>query len=336
MTAAPDRPLALGLAGCGRLATAGYLPALAAVAAKANVRLVAVADPDPARRRAVAQAGAALFGAAPAGGDVATFPDAAALLAGARVDGLILASPAAHHVADAERATAAGVGVLVEKPPAPDAAGAAALAALSPAPWVGFNRRFDRGARAVRSAIRAAPANDLAALHLEIRYRRRTWNAHAVRDDALLDLGPHLVDWARWLTARPVVEVACRDLTTERVAAELTLAGGKRATLAAATDRPHAERITVRDAAGRILARHRRGGLLAGVAGRVGLGGANALVASLAGQLAAFAAALRGQPPVDLGTAADGHATMLVLEAIRASAAAGGRSTPVHDPAEVS
>ena len=42
---------------------------------------------------------------------------------------------------------------LVEKPPAVDAADAAGLAAISPAPWVGFNRRFDPGAAAVRAAV---------------------------------------------------------------------------------------------------------------------------------------------------------------------------------------
>ena len=44
-------------------------------------------------------------------------------------------------------ATAAGVPVLVEKPPAPDLAGAADLVPLSPTPWLGFQRRFRPRAR---------------------------------------------------------------------------------------------------------------------------------------------------------------------------------------------
>jgi myo-inositol 2-dehydrogenase / D-chiro-inositol 1-dehydrogenase len=313
--------LGLGLVGCGRLATVGYVPALAAVRDEAGFRLVAVADPDPVRRAQVADAER-----------VAAFDDAAALLAGAEVDGVILATPADAHLADAERAAAAGVAVLVEKPPAPDAAGAAALAAVVPPPWVGFNRRFDAGARAVR---RAVPREGPMQLRLELRYRRRAWSAHAVRDDALLDLGPHLVDWAGWLTGRPVEAVACRELTSERVTAELVLSGGARATIRAATDHHHAERVEVRDGTGRLVARHRLGGLAAAVLGRLGLGGPNALVASLAGQLAAFAAAIRGEPPADLATAADGHAALIVIDAIRASAADGGRRTPVPHPAEI-
>jgi predicted dehydrogenase len=231
-------------------------------------------------------------------------------------------------------------------------AGAAALAALSPAPWVGFNRRFDPGAAAVRRAVPAVGPVDL---RIEISYRRRSWGAFAVRDDALLDLGPHLVDWARWIGGRDVVEVRCPELSAERAALELVLAGdgagapGGVATLRAVTDRPHAELVELRDASGEVRAGHRLGGLAAAVRGRVagvlgrvapggsggsGAGRPSALVASLAGQLDALAAAVRGAPPADLGTAADGLAVMAVLDAARASAAGGGRTVPVHRSVE--
>ena len=311
-------PLALGLAGCGRLAEAGYLPALSAAA---DVRLVAVADPDPGRRERLAG-----LASGTGGGTVAAFPDAAALLAGAAVEGLVLATPVATHLADAVLAAAAGVPVLVEKPPAADATGAAGLAAISPQPWVGFNRRFDPGARAVRDAVPAAGPIEL---DLEIRYRRRSWDAHAVHDDALLDLGPHLVDWARWLSSSEVVEVACSELRPERVALDVKLARGGQASIRAATDRPHAEFVELRDEGGRPLARHRLGGVVAAVRGRLGGAGPSALVASLAGQLDAFAAAVRGEGPSPLGTAADGHAVMMVIDAARASAAHGGHPVPV-------
>ena len=139
----------------------------------------------------------------PARRPVASVPAGAhALLAGRPSTSSSSPSPASAHVADAGRAGAAGVAVLVEKPPAPDAAGAAALAALDP-PWVGFNRRFDPGA----PRAHAVPTTDRSTSHLEIRYRRQSWGAHAVHDDALPDLGPHLVDWARWLTGSEVHEV---------------------------------------------------------------------------------------------------------------------------------
>jgi predicted dehydrogenase len=329
--------VALGLVGCGRLAEAGYIPAFAAAAQTlpdAAVRLVAVADPDPARRD---RAGA-LAASTSRAGPVAVFPDAAALLAGTTaVDGLVLATPAAAHLADAALASATGVPVLVEKPPAPDAVRAGELAALTPSPWVGFNRRFDPGARALR---RAVPAAGRVELRLEISYRRRGWSAYAVRDDALLDLGPHLVDWARWLTGSEVAEVACSELGPARAALDVTMTDGRgRAHIRAATDRPHAELIELRDGAGRLLARHRLGGLVAAVRGRLG-GGTDTLVMSLAGQLAAFAAAAQGdggqdaEGPAPLATATDGHAAMIVIDAARASAARGGRPVPVPRPVE--
>ena len=174
----------IGLVGAGRLAEVGYLPAAAAAR---DVVLAAVAEPDPVRRDRVA----ALAHGLPA------FPDAAALLAGTDVDALVLATPAAAHLADARIGAAAGLPVLVEKPPAPDRAGAAALAALEPAPYVAFNRRFDPAIAALRTAT---PAGAEVAVVAEIAYRRGGWGAHAVADDALLDLGPHLVDLARWIT----------------------------------------------------------------------------------------------------------------------------------------
>ena len=211
--------------------------------------------------------------------------------------------------------------------------------ALTPPPFVGFNRRFDAGARAVR---RALPAGGSVDLYLEISYRRRSWGAHAVHDDALVDLGPHLVDWARWISGREVVEVACTELRGDRVALDLVLSGDGggddrgpgRATVRAATDRPHAELVELRDGAGDLLARHRLGGLASGLRGRLGRRGPDALVASLAGQLVAFAAAVRGEAPPDLGTAADGHAAMTVIDAARTSAADGARPVPIPRPVE--
>ncbi|MGH7266824.1 MAG: Gfo/Idh/MocA family oxidoreductase, partial [Candidatus Rokuibacteriota bacterium] len=78
--------LRIGLVGCGRLAEVGYVQALDAAH---GVQLIAVAEPDPVRRTRVA----ALAGGVP------EFPDAAALLRGLPVDALVLATPAAAHLA---------------------------------------------------------------------------------------------------------------------------------------------------------------------------------------------------------------------------------------------
>jgi predicted dehydrogenase len=302
----------VGLVGCGRLAEVGYLPALAAAA---GVRLVAVADPDPLRRTHLA---------ARSGLPVTIHADAAELLGRATVDAVILASPAAVHLGDAELAADARIPTLVEKPPAPDLATATELAALSPAPWIGFNRRFDPGARAARTAVPAAGPLELG---LGLSFRRPSWRAHTVHDDALLDVGPHLVDWVRWLTGTEVTEVTTSQLTDERAQMTLTTRRG-RAEVALAADRLHAEHLEVRDGRGHRVARHRVGGPVAAVLGRF-RPGPHPLVTSLTAQVEAFAAAVRGEPAPDLATAEDGRAVMAVLDAARASAAAGGHATAV-------
>lgn len=305
--------LRLGIVGCGRLVERGYLPALAAMS---DFELVAVADPSPERCADVVPS-------------IPRFESAEALLADVAPDALVIASPVGAHVSDAHAASLAGVVALVEKPPAVDAAEAAELVALSPAPFVGFNRRFDPGARAARAAV---PADGALELDLTLQYRRVAWGAHTVRDDALLDLGPHLIDWARWISGRPVRSVACATLAPERVELVLELDGAQ-ARLRAATDRPHEERISVRHAGAKI-AQHRTGGLVAGVRGRLRRGsGPDALVATLRAELAAYATALRTAEPTELGTPTDGRAVMAVIDAARTSASHGGVAIPL--PIEV-
>ena len=305
--------MAIGLVGCGRLAQAGYLPALAAAR---GVRLAAVADPDPVRREMVG----AVAQEAAAESVVPTFLTLGELLEGSRVDAVVLATPAAAHLADARLAANAGVVTLVEKPPAPDAAGAAALAALEPAPWTAFNRRFGAGQDAVRVALAGRERVDLA---LELRYRRASWGAHTVGDEALLDLGPHLVDLARWLTGDEVTGVRAACISYECAELDLELERG-RATLRCAADRPHRELVEARGERGRLLARHSEGGLVAGLHARLGARGEpHPLVASLTAQLEAFARAARGEHVSTLATAADGHAAMAVIDAARECAARG-------------
>ncbi|MGH3836760.1 MAG: Gfo/Idh/MocA family protein [Pseudonocardiaceae bacterium] len=300
--------LRIGLVGCGRLAEVGYLPALHAAH---GVRLIAVAEPDPARRSRVA----ALAGGVP------EFPDAVALLHGVPVDGLVLATPASAHLAGARTAAAAGVAVLVEKPPAADRHQAAELAALTPAPWIGFNRRFDSGIEALRAAT---PASEEVGVFLELEYRRRGWGAHAVADDALLDLGPHLVDLARWITRGEVTDIRRAAVSPERAEFDLVL-GAARARIRCVTNRPHRERVEVRHRWGTVLGRHHHGGLLAAVRGRLTTRpGPHPLVASLTAQLESFARAVRGAPEPTLGRAADGLAVMATIDTVRACAAGDG------------
>jgi predicted dehydrogenase len=296
--------LRIGLVGAGRLAEVGYPPALAAAS---GVRLVAVAEPDPARMARVA-----------ADAEASGHPDAASLLADAAVDALILATPASAHLAGARLAAAAGVPALVEKPPAATAAEAAELTALDPAPRIAFNRRFARGAAALRAAT---PRGGEVGLVFEISYRRAGWGAHTVADDALADLGSHLVDLARWTTGAEVTEVLRASVEPERAEFDLQL-GAARARIRCATDQPYRERYAVRHRDGRLIGQRTEGGPLAALRDRV-LPRPHALVASLTAQVEAFARVVRGEPEKVLGTAADGVAVMSVIEAVRVRAAAG-------------
>ena len=172
---------------------------------------------------------------------------------------------------------------------------------------------------------------------LEIGYRRAGWAAHTAVDDALLDLGPHLVDLARWLTRAEVSAVRRASVRAERAEFDLLL-GPARARIRCATDRPHHELIDVRHRDGSRIGRYRQGGLLAAVRGRLRPStGPHPLATSLTAQLEAFARAVRGSAGPTLGRAADGVAVMAVLAAVRASAAGGGQPVPVEtagSPAE--
>lgn len=293
----------IGLIGCGRLAEIGYVPALARAG---TARLVAVADPDPLRRRLLA-------------GGTPGYVSGEELLGAGGVDAVIVATPTGAHLREATLASDAGVPALVEKPPAPDAREAARLAALSPPPWIGFNRRFSPAV----AALRARPDSDGSAhrlLHLEMSYRRRTWRPLCSHDDALLDLGPHLVDLARWLSGQEIRTVTSRRVVSAGAQFELGLARGH-ARVRCAVDRPYRERVQLRGADGR-----RRqvdsGSVLAQVRQRLAAPRRESpLVASLTAQVQAFALAVRGDGGGALASAADGAAAMAVVDAVRRSAA---------------
>jgi predicted dehydrogenase len=288
--------LRIGIVGCGRLTELGYVPA--AVGAD-SVELVAVADPDEQRRRQVATAAGARAHAT------------AEQVIASGVEAVVIASPPQRHLEHARLAAAAGLPCLVEKPPAPDAAGARELAALDPAPWIGFNRRFDR-LGLLRAEI---PEDGPLELELELHYRRDSWRPIAVRDDALADLGAHLADLAVFLSGGAAARVRTASATAERASVELELARG-RALLSAATDRPHRERAVARLPGGRQLAATSTPGALRALALRL-RGREHPLVASLRVQLEAFSRAVRGGEPGVLATASDGLRAMLLVDEAR-------------------
>lgn len=307
----PSGGVRLGLVGCGRLSERGYLPAAAAAR---GVELVAVADADPSRRGLAAPG-------------VPAFPSAEELIARVEVDALVLATPAAAHVADARLAASAGLCTLVEKPPAPDLEAAAELTALEPPCWVGFNRRFDPGLARLREVAAASSSVELV---LGVQYRRSAWGSYVVADDVLDDLGSHLVDLARWLAGRDVVSVRTSSLDVRRAEVELDL-GGVHARIACANDSGYREWYIVQDADGRRLAVHGHGPLRSGARRLRRPGSPNSLVASLTLELEALARAIRGEDPPHPASAFDGLAAMAALDAARRSFASGARwaSPPV-------
>jgi myo-inositol 2-dehydrogenase/D-chiro-inositol 1-dehydrogenase len=274
-----------------------------------GVRLTALADPEPSR--------------CPSGDPaVHIHPSAAVLIEAGGIDAVILATPASTRVADSGRAAAAGLPCLVEKPPAPDLRGALELAALERSPWVGFNRRFVPELEELRGTL---PGEGTLRLELLLHYRRRSWSAYAVEDDALMDLGPHLIDLARWLSAADVGEVRALRLTPRRAKLELRLGGDRgTASIDCATDRPHRELVAVHHSDGRRVGWIASGGWIRALAARLRPPADHTLVLSLARELERFATAARGGPAAPLATARDGAAVMAAIEAARRSAAAGG------------
>jgi predicted dehydrogenase len=288
----------LGLIGCGRIAERGYVPALRGAD---GVRLAAVADPVQERCARVAPG-------------MPSFSNLADLLESGAADALVLATPVAMHLPDARAAAEFGIPTLIEKPPARDEREATELASLSPPPWIGFNRRFDPELVAIRNAVRAI--TDRLELSLLIRTRRSSWRSYAVHDDVVLDLGPHVVDLALWITGAQPTAVSGRS---DRHSAGFQLELGERGVvrIECRANRPYLERIVVRSN-GAAVARHERGGLVQGA--RAVLAGAAAespLVPSLRRQLECFARAARGGHEPDLASATDGIRVMRVLDVAR-------------------
>ena len=177
-----------------------------------------------------------------------------------------------------------------------------------------FNRRFESGIASLRTPeTREADAR----IELELATRPSSWRAHVVDDDALLNLGPHLVDLARWLTASECRRIRA-DVRPTRAELEIDMAGGQRAHIACIGDRPYRERVTV-VAGTRTVGEYRAGGPRAALRSALTRDD-HSLSRSISAQLEAFAAVARGERNDVLASAADGVEVMAVLEAARSSA----------------
>ena len=189
------------------------------------------------------------------------------------------------------------------------------------------HRRFEPDLVALRELSSASGRE----LFLMMQYRRAAWGPHDMRDDALLDLAPHLVDLARWLCADEAVRVRAATVTPRRAAFEIEF-HCHRATVECASDRVFAERVEVRDGRRRPIARYRRGGLARAAIDRIRPWAETPLVVTLTRQLEAFARVIRGGDGAPLATADEGLAVMAVLDAVRRSGLVGGAWVPARVP----
>ncbi|MBI4529264.1 MAG: Gfo/Idh/MocA family oxidoreductase [Deltaproteobacteria bacterium] len=304
------RVVRVGLVGCGRLAEFGYLPAFRKIQ---GVTLVASADINPARCLTLAS-------------HVPAYDSIQSLIRAGGVDALVLSVPTRFHLEHARYAAEAGLPALVEKPPGANAQEAKDLQALKAAAWVGFNRRFEPQLTALKQSMSSAQG---LGLRLELHYRRTTWKPFDMHDDALLDVGPHLIDLAQWLTESQVCSVRTLSLGEKHAEFELDLSRG-RAVVACSTNRPYRERVDITDVDGRLRASYRRGGLVPGIVAKLRPQHENPLVRSLTAELQAFARAVRGGSSGSLASVADGVAVMSVIEAVRNSAVRGGAACHVQ------
>ena len=283
----------------------GYIPALKKVR---RAKLAAVADPVLERCNRAAPG-------------VPAYRSGRELIETGNVDAIVIATPAAAHLHDAQLAGAAGLAALVEKPPAANVAEAIALAQVSPLPWIGFNRRFDRRVQSIRAKI---PNGSVLEVTLE-RFHPGSWNPYVVRDDLLASHGPHYFDLMRWLTRSEIIRVRTLGLTSQLASLEVELERGRAfARFGLATG--FYDSIEVRDAAGTLIAGHDTPGILQRAASRF-LSGANSLAQLLISELGEFIDAASGRPVQSLATAFDGVPVMAAIEAARESAASGDWAT---------
>ncbi|MFD5326764.1 Gfo/Idh/MocA family protein [Streptomyces sp. NPDC127092] len=223
--------LRYGLVGPGGHAQENLLPALAALD---GARLTAVA----ARRPEAAEEAARRWGAELWTDDWTELIDGAA---GPAVDALVVAGSPELHAEVLERALAAGVSVLAEKPPAPDTATLEKLAAAEAAAprgtvaFVGFNFPYGQSYRKLRDTLR--PHGTLRTLDVRMVSAKPTspvWGCATVEDSLLQGLGTHAVDLAlRELGVPDRITARRADIDARRRAIRVLLeyADGRLATL---------------------------------------------------------------------------------------------------------
>jgi predicted dehydrogenase len=185
--------LRVGILGTGGIATRHA----AAITAVEGLQLVAAAS----RTREGAEAFAARFGGV-------AYPDADSMLGDAALDLLIVALPPGAHHGEVERAAAAGVNLLVEKPIALDLGQARAMVEASSGVVAacGFMYRFggavERWDELARAGTTGRAAHFSGSFHCNALHAP-WWRSRAVSGGQMVEQLIHIVDLARHAMGRP-------------------------------------------------------------------------------------------------------------------------------------
>lgn len=329
--------LRLGVIGCGRVFARYHLPAIRAAR---GVSLVGACEIDAGRR---AWAATALDG-------VPCHATPEPLFDGA--DAILVATPPATHAAVVAMALQRGMAVLVEKPMTLTTAEAQRIVAEQQRSGnctrVGFNRRFRASYAGARARIRAD--GDLAQIAFTFIADARRWNpdsaAVSLPEDVLHDAGSHAVDLTAHLAGRPIRRIRAEVRHADERSCQVAIEAGLEDDIAVQCIVGHAARFEEHlsvTAAGRqrmVDASGRTGFAQLKVKGDLALrrltGRPTPTDDSFRAQLAAFAAACRGEREACGADAWAGLAAVAAIERCIESLALEGawREVPEHRPAE--
>ena len=245
-------PLRIGVIGCGQIARAIHLPALARIP---DASLVALAEPVEASRVAAARL-------AP---DAAVFTDYRELLDAGGLDAAVICVPPHLHAPCAIAAFDAGLHVYLEKPLAPSAAeGARVVDAWRRSRKIGmmgFNFRFHPQVERIRRQIQNGDIGSplgVRSVFTILPHELPEWKrSRSTGGGVLLDLASHHVDLVQHLLGDPVVRVyaTTRSLRGEgdHAAVQLELASGAMAQLFVSLGTVDENRLEVVGTSGKLV-----------------------------------------------------------------------------------
>lgn len=201
MTAADT--VRIAVVGCGAIVERSHAPALAHLAAAGRTRVIALVDPDAARRQRLA----ARFPGARACADLAE-------IAPGEIDLALVASPARFHAAQTQHLLAQGVHVLCEKPLATTVAEAEAMVAAARTHGrvlaAGQFRRFFPALQLVRDYLAAETFGALRRIDVReggpFDWPAATpsfFDRRQAGGGVWLDVGAHVLDTLAWWLGEP-------------------------------------------------------------------------------------------------------------------------------------